>query len=57
MHRNTYKTLASSVIILAYRKLESFIANECGKSIKCLDRWQMRALCTPMLNCRTCMEP
>lgn len=57
MHRNTYKTLASSVIILAYRKLESFIANECGKTIKMLDRWQMRALCTPMLNCRTCMEP
>ena len=56
LHRNTYKTLSGSVIILAYRNLESFIANDCGKMIKYLDRWQMRSICTPMLNCRTTME-
>lgn len=27
MHRNKYKNVAGGVIILAYRKLESFIAN------------------------------
>ena len=57
MQRNTYKTLAGSVIILAFRKLESFIANECSKTIKFLDRWQMRAICTNLLNCRVNMEP
>lgn len=55
LHRNTYKTLSGSVIILAFRKLESFMANELGKTIKFLDRWQMRSICTVMLNCRTTM--
>ena len=57
LKRNTYKSLSSSVIILAFRKLESFIANECGKTIKFLDRWQMSSLRTPLLNCRTNLEP
>jgi hypothetical protein len=57
LQRNTYKTLSGSVAILAFRKLESFIANDCSKTIKYLDRWQMRSICTAILNCRQTLEP
>jgi len=57
MHRDTYRGFASSTIIFAFRKLESFIAIECGKTIKFLDKSQMQSIYTTLLNCRTNLEP
>jgi len=57
MNKNDYRTLANSVIILAFRKLESFIEIECNKTIKHIDKAQMESIDTTLLNCRINLEP
>ena len=52
MHRDTYKALSTSMMIFAFRKLESFISIECGKKIKFIDRHQMQSIYITLLNCR-----
>ena len=52
IERSRYKTLASTVATDAYRKLEDFLIRECHRSIKQLNREEIRSIVTVLLNCR-----
>lgn len=49
--------MANSVITDAYRRLELFLIEECHRSIKPLNRYEMSALYSFLCRCRTHLAP
>ena len=57
MERNHYKSLLYGVLTAAFRRLESFLFNDCKRSIKYLNRLQMKTITYPLLNSRVKLVP
>lgn len=57
IERSQYKNLLGGILTMVFRKIESFISKECNRTIKYLDREQMKSTSYMLLNCRIKLEP
>jgi hypothetical protein len=49
-NKDIYKQAISYVVTLAYRKLESFLSEDCKKRITPINKAEMKRLMTPLLS-------
>ena len=52
VEKSRYKTISASIATDVYRRLEHFLMKECKRKISILNREEMRAVFSILLNCK-----